>query len=388
MSEARKSNFNYPCDYRLGAGRRSELAELCFERGIRRPLVVTDGGVRALEWFEPLMQLLSSAGLEASVFSEIRSNPIGEEVDAGVQVFLENQCDGVILIGGGSAMDVGKCIALVADNPGNVFDYEDVGDNFQRADPEKIAPMIALPTTSGTGSEVGRASVIVNQQKEKKIIFHPKMQPADVIADPELTVALPASLTAFTGVDAYTHCFEAWCARGYHPMADGIALEGMRLIKEYLPAAVANGGDIEARTHMIVASSMGATAFQKGLGAVHAISHALGAKLNVHHGLANAIVLPYCMVFNRSAIEERCFVLARHLGLEEPSFAALLRWTVEFREQLGIPHTLKDVPMMNGAMAKELAPLAHVDAALSGNPKEATVKDLEDIMLAAFEGRL
>lgn len=381
------ANFNYPCQYRLGQGRASELSSLCFERGIRRPLIVTDAGVSTLAWFAPLITALQDDGLECRVFSDLRPNPLGRDVDAGVLSYKEGQCDGVVLLGGGSAMDVGKCVALMVGNRGSVFDYEDVGDNWTRIDPEQIPPMIALPTTAGTGSEVGRASVIIDDKSEKKIIFHPKMQPADVIADPELTRGLPAPLTAYTGVDAFVHCFEAWCASGYHPMADGIALEGMRLIAEFLPRAVKDGDDIEARTHMILASSMGATAFQKGLGVVHAISHALGGKLNVHHGLANAILLPYCMVFNRPAIEARCEILARHLGLE-PTFESLLAWCLAMRESLGIPHSLKEVQGMSTQKAAELAPIALKDAALAGNPRSATEAELCQIMVDAFEGRI
>lgn len=381
------TNFNYPCRYRLGQGRASELGALCFERGIRRPLIVSDSGIVDLPWFRELAAKLRGEGLESRVFSDLRPNPLGRDVDAGVQSYKEGDCDGVLLIGGGSAMDVGKCVALMVGNPGSVFDYEDVGDNWTRVDPEQIPPMIALPTTAGTGSEVGRASVIIDEKDEKKIIFHPQMQPGDVIADPELTRGLPPALTAYTGVDAYVHCFEAWCATGYHPMADGIALEGMRLIAEHLPRAVKDGDDIEARTHMILASSMGATAFQKGLGVVHAISHALGGKLNVHHGLANAILLPYCMVFNRPAIEERCERVARHLGLE-PSFEALLAWTLEMRATLGVPHSLKDVAGMSPEKAKELAPLALKDAALGGNPRAVSEAELAQLMVDAFEGRI
>lgn len=381
------TNFNYPCRYRLGAGRASELGALCFERGIRRPLIVTDSGIVGLPWFRELVANLQGEGLESRVFSDLRPNPLGRDVDAGVQSYKEGDCDGVLLIGGGSAMDVGKCVALMVGNPGSVFDYEDVGDNWMRVDPEQIPPMIALPTTAGTGSEVGRASVIIDEKHEKKIIFHPQMQPGDVIADPELTRGLPPALTAYTGVDAYVHCFEAWCATGYHPMADGIALEGMRLIAEHLPRAVKDGDDIEARTHMILASSMGATAFQKGLGVVHAISHALGGKLNVHHGLANAILLPYCMVFNRPAIGERCERVARHLGLE-PTFEALLAWTLQMRASLGVPHSLKDVAGMSPEKAQELAPLALKDAALGGNPRAVSEAELAQIMVDAFEGRI
>ena len=388
MSQVISCNFNYPVRYRLGAGRVTELAGLCKDRGMLRPLIVTDPHVKDLKWFGPVIEQLERAELEPVVFSDLRPNPVGDDVDRGVALYREAGCRGVILIGGGSAMDVGKCIALLAENEGSVFDYEDIGDNYLRADESKIAQMIAIPTTAGTGSEVGRASVIINKAHEKKIIFHPRMQPGDVIADPELTVGLPAPLTAYTGMDAYVHCFEAFCAKGYHPMADGIALEGMRLIKNYLPRAVAYGADIQARTHMILASSMAATAFQKGLGVVHAIAHALGGKLDGHHGLLNSILLPYCMVFNRDVISERCMIIARHLGVSQPSFEALLEWTLDMRTDLGIPHTLEAIPGMSNQKAAELAPLALADAALSGNPKPATIGDLEQIMRSALAGSL
>jgi len=381
------AQFNYPTRYRLGAGRIQELGMLCLERGVRSPLVVTDAGIVALSWFEALVNGLGAEGLSASVFSDVQVNPTGRDVADGVSAYHAGQCDGVILVGGGSAMDVGKCVALMVGNTGAVFDYEDVGDNWTKVRAEKIPPMIAVPTTSGTGSEVGRASVIINEQREKKIIFHPDMLPPDVIADPELTYGLPPHLTAFTGIDAYVHSFEAYCAKGYHPMADGIALEGMRLIKEFLPTAVSDGKNEEARTHMIMASTMGATAFQKGLGVVHALSHALGGKLNVHHGLANAILLPYCMVFNREAIEERCERVARHLGLDA-SFPALLDWTLKFRESLGVPETLADVDGYQTADLEQLAELAKKDAALGGNPKEASPGELRAILVAAGRGEL
>lgn len=388
MSSIISANFNYPVRYRLGAGRARELPELCKERGLSHPLVVTDPQVAALPWFSGLMELMHQAGLDPVVFQDVRPNPVAGDVEAGIARYREAGCRGVVLIGGGSALDAGKCVALLVDNEGSVFDYEDVGDNYKRADPRKIVPMIALPTTAGTGSEVGRASLIINERHEKKVIFHPQMQPPDVIADPELTVGLPPTLTAYTGIDAYVHCFEAYCARGYHPMADGIALEGMRLIKEYLPRAVAHGADIQARTHLILASSMGATAFQKGLGVVHAIAHAIGGKLNGHHGLLNAILLPYCMVFNRSAIEERCVSVARHLGLKTPSFEGLLEWTLAMRTELGVPHTLEAIAGMSAQKAIDLAPLAHQDAALGGNPRPASIAELSEIMTDALAGRL
>ncbi len=388
MSQSINCNFNYPASYRLGAGRAAELPELCKERGLSKPLVVGDPHLSSLSWFVKIVRSLEDAGLCPVVFSDVHPNPVGADVEAGVALYRKHGCHGVVLLGGGSAMDAGKCVALLAHNGGSVFDYEDVGDNFKKADPSKIAPMIALPTTAGTGSEVGRASVIINEEKEKKIIFHPKMQPQDVIADPELTVGLPAPLTAYTGMDAYVHCFEAFCAQGYHPMADGIALEGMRLIKDYLPRAVSHGDDIAARTHMILASSMGATAFQKGLGVVHAIAHALGGNLGGHHGLLNSILLPYCMVFNRDAITERCTIIARHLCLESPSFETLLEWTLKMRTDLGIPHTLEAIAGMSEQKATELGSIARADAALGGNPKPAAVEELVEIIKSALAGRL
>lgn len=382
------ANFNFPCEYRLGAGRIGELPSVAKDRGIMRPLVVTDPGVLKLPWFEPIIAALTVAGHRPTVYSEVHPNPIEQDVTRGVSAYRQGDCDGVIMVGGGSAMDAAKCIALMVENPGQLFDYEDVGDNYKRADGTKIPPMIAVPSTAGTGSEVGRASLIINHRREKKIIFHPRMQPPVVIADPELTVGLPPSLTAYTGMDAFTHCFEAWCATGYHPMADGIALEGMRLIASHLPRAFKNGSDLEARTHMIMASSMGAVAFQKGLGVVHAISHTLGGKLDVQHGLANSILLPYCMVFNRPAIDERCCVLARHLGLASPSFDGLLEWVLTRREELSIPHSLALVPGMTEETALELAGLALSDPALGGNPRPALEDDLAQILVRALQGRL
>ncbi len=382
---ALSGNFNYPTAYRIGAGRLAELASACSELAMTRPLIVTDPGVAALPWFE-----IAAASLDgAAVFSDVKPNPTGSDVEAGVAVFLDGEHDGVVLIGGGSAMDVGKSVALVARNPGDVFDYEDVGDNWTRADPTRIPPMIAVPTTAGTGSEVGRAGVIVDERDHgKKIIFHPKMQPGLVIADPEVTLGLPAGLTAATGMDALAHCFEAYCAPGYHPMADGIALEGMRLVAKYLPRAFANGADLEARTHMMMAASMGATAFQKGLGLVHALSHPLGGATGLHHGTANAIFLPYVMVFNRDVIEERMERLARFLQLPKPGFDGVMSWMLDLRAQLGMPHTLEAVDGFDDAMAARLAPMAVADPSMGTNPKPADAAACEAVFLAALRGVL
>ena len=386
---APSANFNYPTGYRIGAGRVSELAAACKELGMSRPLVVTDPGVAKLPWFESIVQPLERAGLGRAVFSAVQPNPTGSDVAAGVEVFVAGEHDGIVLLGGGSAMDVGKSIALVARNPGDVFDYEDVGDNWTRADPAAIPPMIAVPTTAGTGSEVGRAGVIVDERDHgKKIIFHPKMQPGLVIADPELTVGLPAWLTAATGMDALAHSFEAFCAPGYHPMADGIALEGMRLVATWLPRAFADGSDLEARTHMMMAASMGATAFQKGLGLVHALSHPLGGATGLHHGTANAIFLPYVMVFNRDVIERRMERLARFLELPQAGFDGVMAWMLELRASLAMPHTLEAAQGFDEAMAARLAPMAVADPSMGTNPKPADAAQCESVFLDALRGQL
>ncbi|MCA9710130.1 MAG: iron-containing alcohol dehydrogenase [Myxococcales bacterium] len=380
-----KGNFNYPTAYRIGCGRRAELPEACAQLGITRPLLVTDPGIVALPWFGALRDSLPGA----VVFSDVAANPTGATVDAGVAAYRQGEHDGVVLVGGGSAMDAGKCVALLARNPGTVFDYEDVGDNWLRADPAKIAPIVAVPTTAGTGSEVGRASVIVDERDHnKKIIFHPKMQPGLVVADPELTFGLPPFVTAATGMDALAHCFEAFCAPGYHPMADGIAVEGMRLVHEHLPRVFADGHDAVSRTHMMMAASMGATAFQKGLGMVHSLSHPLGGATGIHHGLANAILLPYVMEFNRDAIEARMTYLARALDLPRPGFDGVMAWMLELRSSLGLPHTLQAAPGFDEAMAHRLAPLAARDPSQSTNPKPATEAELEGVFVQALRGEL
>ncbi len=382
-------SFNYPTAYRIGCGRRAELASACRELAMGRPLVVTDPVVAALPWFVALVDDLAREGVDADVFSEVQPNPTEADVTRGVERYRRGKHDGLVLIGGGSAMDVGKTIALMADNPGSVFDYEDVGDNWKRADPAKIPPMIAMPTTAGTGSEVGRASVIVDERDHaKKIVFHPRMQPGLVLADPEVTFDLPPGLTAATGMDALAHCFEAYCAPGYHPMADGIALEGMRLIHENLRRAYAQGRDATARTHMMMAASMGATAFQKGLGLVHALSHPLGGATGLHHGTANAIFLPYVMVYNRDAIEPSMQRLARFLDLPTLGFDGVLQWMLDLRRDLGLPHTLQGVDGFDEAMARRLAPLAQRDPSLATNPKPCTLQDLETVFLQALNGDL
>ena len=381
-------NWGFPNQILVGPGRLSELAQVCGDLGIKNPLVVTDPGLRELPPVQGTMKTLNQGGVKTALFSDVDGNPVDSNVAAGVTAYQQGAHDGVIAIGGGSALDVGKAIALMLGQNRPIWDFEDIGDYWKRADPDAIAPVIAIPTTAGTGSEVGRASVITNTQTHRKVIvFHPLMLPKTVILDPELTVSLPAGLTAATGMDAFVHCFEAWCAPGFHPMADGIALEGMRLVAEALPKATSNGADLEARTKMLAAASMGAVAFQKGLGGVHAIAHPVGARFGTHHGLTNAVILPYMMVHNRPEIEDRVRPIARTLGLKSESFDAVLEWVLAFREQLLIPHTLADLNV-DLALAKEIGALAAVDPPAMSNPRKLTAEEYSQVFSAAVLGQL
>jgi alcohol dehydrogenase class IV len=340
VSAILKANWNYPTSIWAGPGRIAELPAACALLGIKRPLLVTDEGLRAAPMVQAARALVPGTGL----FADVRGNPVAANVEAGLKVYRADGHDGVVAFGGGSALDAGKVIAFMSGQTRPLWDFEDVGDWWTRADAAGIAPVVAVPTTAGTGSEVGRAGVVINEAThQKKIIFHPKMMPGVVISDPQLTVGLPPGVTAATGIDAFVHCFEAYCAPGFHPLADGIALEGMRLIQTYLPRACENGQDLEARSRMLAAASMGATAFQKGLGGVHAIAHPVGAFFNTHHGLTNAIVLPYVMVHNRPAIEAQLAVIARVLDLRGNSYDAVFDWVLEFRKRLKIPHSLAEI---------------------------------------------
>lgn len=380
--------WNYPTTVWAGPGRIGELAAACRALGIRRPLLVTDLGLAGTEMVRNALAGLDGSCLPVELFAGVRGNPIWANVEAGLEAYRAHSADGVVAFGGGSALDAGKAVAFMAGQSRPIWDFEDVGDNWTRADPAGIAPVVAVPTTAGTGSEVGRASVITDEQAhEKKIIFHPRMMPGIVISDPELTVGLPATVTAATGLDAFIHCFEAYCAPGFHPMADGIALEGMRLIARHLPRAYARGDDIEARAFMLAASSMGATAFQKGLGAVHAIAHPVGALYDTHHGLTNAVLLPYVMLHNRPAIGERMEVLGRLLGLASPDFDGVLAWLLDFRRDLGIPDALSAMGI-DDARAGEIGRMAARDPSAGGNPVPVDAAALESVFRAAVAGRL
>lgn len=382
------SSWSYPTNIRFGAGRISELSDACLSLGIDRPLLVTDSGLAALPMLRDATDACEQAGLAIDVFSDIKSNPVEKNVTDGVAMLQAGGHNGVIAFGGGSALDAGKVIAFVSGQTRPLWDFEDSGDQWMRADADAILPVIAVPTTAGTGSEVGRAGVIVNPATHTKIvIFHPKMMPALVISDPLLTVGLPANLTAWTGMDALAHCLEAYCSPGFHPMADGIALEGMRLIKRYLQRAVIDGSDIEARSGMLAAAAMGATAFQKGLGAIHALSHPVGAIYDTHHGLTNAVFMPYVMAFNRHAIEESMRFLALHFELPRPSYEAVLEWILELRTEFDIPHTLQGLGV-DDARFDQLAALAVVDPTAAGNPVELSEAGCLQLLQASYTGEL
>jgi alcohol dehydrogenase class IV len=382
------SAWNFPTRVLTGIGRIKDLADACRAHGIGKPLVVTDKGLAGSQIVARVLSLLAEAGLPTRLFADVKSNPTEANLAAGVAAFRAGGHDGVVAIGGGSALDVGKCVAFMAAQARPVWDFEDVGDWWKRARTEGIAPIIAVPTTAGTGSEVGRAGVITREDThEKKIIFHPLMMPKVAIEDPELAVGLPPFLTMATGMDALSHCFEAYCVDAFHPLADGVALEGMRIVNTYLPRAVANGGDLEARANMFAAASMGATAFQKGLGAIHSISHPVGARYDTHHGLTNGVVFPYVLLCNRSAIETKFAAIARVLDLPGRDFQAVLTWILDFRKKLGVPGTLADLGVKE-ADAKLIAADAVKDPTAGSNPRPLTEADFEQVTLAAIRGDL
>ncbi|WP_028465553.1 iron-containing alcohol dehydrogenase [Nisaea denitrificans] len=373
-----KANWSYPTAIRFGAGRIAEIGEACAAAGIKRPLLVTDKGLASLPITAKTLDLMEAAGLGRAMFSAVDPNPNEKNLEAGIKVFKDGNHDGVIAFGGGSGLDLGKMVAFMADQKGSVWDYEDIGDWWTRANADAIYPNVAVPTTAGTGSEVGRASVLTNSETHvKKIIFHPKVLPSVVICDPELTVGMPKPITAGTGMDAFAHCLEAFCSPHYHPMSQGIALEGLRLVKEYLPRAYADGSDLEARAHMMSAAAMGATAFQKGLGAIHALSHPLGAVYNTHHGTTNAVVMPPVLRFNRPAIEDRLTQASAYLGISG-GFDGFFDYVLKLREDLAIPDKMSALGVGTDRI-DELAAMAIDDPSCGGNPVELTVKNLTEL---------
>ena len=379
------ANWSYPTAIRFGAGRIKELADACRTAGITHPLLVTDAGLAKLPITTRAMTLLTEAGLPAALFADVQSNPVESNVETGIAAFRSGEHDGVIAFGGGSGLDTGKVIAFMARQTRPLWDFEDIGDWWTRADADKIAPVVAAPTTAGTGSEVGRAGVITQETTHtKKVIFHPKMMPRVVICDPELTAGMPPAITAGTGMDALAHCLEAYCAPSYHPMAEGIAVEGMRLIFTNLPKAVANGNDLGARAHMMSAAAMGAAAFQKGLGAIHALSHPVGALYNTHHGTTNGVFMPYVLVFNRQAIEAKINRLTGFLGIAG-GFDGFLKAVLDLRKKTGVPHDLGGLGV-DGSRVETIVEMAIVDPTAGGNPVPLTKERSRKLFDAAIKG--
>ncbi len=366
------ANWSYPTAIKFGAGRIAELADHCKAVGMKKPLLVTDRGLSTMPITKNALDILEAAGLGRAMFAEVDPNPTDKNLEAGVKAFKDGGHDGVVAFGGGSGLDLGKAIAFMSGQTRPVWDFEDIGDWWTRANPAGIAPIVAVPTTAGTGSEVGRASVVTNSETHtKKVIFHPKILPSVTICDPELTVGMPKVITSGTGMDAFAHCLEAYCSPFYHPMSQGIALEGMRLVKEFLPRAYKDGTDIEARANMMSAAAMGAVAFQKGLGAIHSLSHPVGAIYNTHHGMTNAVVMPPVLTFNRPAIEAKINSAAAYLGIAG-GFDGFFEYVLRLREELGVPDKLSALGVGTDRI-DEMSEMAIVDPTAGGNPVELTL---------------
>ncbi|HEY4192963.1 MAG TPA: iron-containing alcohol dehydrogenase [Mesorhizobium sp.] len=385
------SKWNYPTTVRFGAGRIRELPDALAATGIKHPLFVTDPGLARLPVVASTLKILDDAKVPYGVFSDVKANPVESNLIGGIAAFKKGKHDGVVAFGGGSALDLGKLIAFQAGQTRPGWDFEDVGDWWTRADADAIVPIVAVPTTAGTGSEVGRAGVITHEETHtKKVIFHPKMLPEIVIADPELSVGMPSFITAGTGMDALAHCLEAYCAPGYHPMADGIGVEGVRLVFENLPKVFADGGDLAARAHMMSAAAMGATAFQKGLGAIHSLSHPIGALYDTHHGMTNAVFMPYVLAFNREAIEEKIERLAAYCGIKG-GFDGFAAAVMDLRKRLNVPHTLPEFIKgldMDAARRGLVADMAIVDPTAGGNPIQLTREGALSLLDAAMSGTI
>ena len=382
-------NWNYPTTIWIGENRIKDLYLACQNLNIEKPLFVTDKSLCELEIVKKTLDDLKSKNLNSILFSDVIGNPTGSNVIEGVNSFKKNNCDGVIAFGGGSALDVGKAVGFMVGQKLSLWEFEDIKDNWTKANSDDISPIIAVPTTAGTGSETGRASVILNESiGVKKIIFHPKFLPSIVILDPLLTIGLPQKITAATGMDALAHNLEAFCAPGYHPMADGISLEGLRLIKIWLLKAVKEGSNIEARMNMLAAASMGSTAFQKGLGAIHSLSHPINAVHNIHHGLSNAIFMPYVLTFNKGVIEKKIMKICEYIELENKSFNHFIDWLLKLRKDLQIPHKLSEVINENNFDIEKLSKMALEDPSTNGNPKKLTIEDMKLMYKQSMSGQL
>ena len=384
----KKFNWNYPTTMWVGENRIKDIGLACRTVNIKKPLLITDSGLANSEIIKKTLDKLNNENITTEIYSNFTGNPTGKNVNEGFVYYKKKNCDGVIAFGGGSGLDVGKAVAFMSGQTLPIWDFEDVGDNWSKANSDKIAPIIAVPTTAGTGSETGRASVILNEETGiKNIIFHPKFLPSIVILDPLLTVGLPSQITAATGMDALAHNLEAYCAPGFHPMADGIALEGMKLIKKWLLEAVNNGSNVEARMNMLTAASMGSTAFQKGLGAIHSLSHPVNALNNIHHGLSNAIFMPYVLTFNKEAIENKIIKVCEYLEIEEKSFDGFLKWILDLRKKLNIPHKLSEVIKEEDLELDRLSKMALNDPSTAGNPKKLTEKDMKILYQHSMSGK-
>ena len=374
------ANWSYPTAIRFGAGRISEIADACFVAGIKKPLLVTDRGLAGMEITQKTLNLLDDAGLGRAIFADVDPNPNEKNAAAGVAAYKAGNHDGVVAFGGGSGLDLGKVVAFLAGQSRPIWDFEDIDDWWTRANSDVIAPIVAVPTTAGTGSEVGRASVITNSiTQQKKIIFHPKFLPTVVICDPELTVGMPKFITAGTGLDAFAHCVEAYCSPHYHPMSQGMALEGMRLVKEYLPRAYSDGTDLEARSHMMSAAAMGATAFQKGLGAIHALSHPIGAIYHTHHGTTNAVCMPAVLKFNKPAIKDTLAEAANYLGISD-GFDGFCKFVDELNDSLAIPKSLAGLGIENPDIDRIVSG-ALIDPSTGGNPIKMTEENTRKLIM-------
>ena len=385
----KKFNWNYPTTMWVGENRIKDIGLACRTVNIKKPLLITDSGLANSEIIKKTLDKLNNENITTEIYSNFTGNPTGTNVVVNDGDLVGIVTDGVIAFGGGSSLDVGKAVAFMSGQTLPIWDFEDVGDNWTKANSDKIAPIIAVPTTAGTGSETGRASVILNEKTGvKNIIFHPKFLPSIVILDPLLTVGLPSQITAATGMDALAHNLEAYCAPGFHPMADGIALEGMKLIKKWLLEAVNNGSNVEARMNMLTAASMGSTAFQKGLGAIHSLSHPVNALNNIHHGLSNAIFMPYVLTFNKEAIENKIIKVCEYLEIEEKSFDGFLKWILDLRKKLNIPHKLSEVIKEEDLELDRLSKMALKDPSTGGNPKKLTEKDMKILYQHSMSGKL
>ena len=384
-----KFNWNYPTTMWVGENRIKDLGSACKTLNIKKPLLVTDSGLAQSNIVRNALSNLKEDGITVELYSNVVGNPTGTNVKEGVDYYKKNKCDGVIAFGGGSGLDVGKAVAFMSCQTLSIWEFEDVGDNWTKANSDKIAPIIAVPTTAGTGSETGRASVILNEETGvKNIIFHPKFLPSIVILDPVLTVGLPPKITAATGMDALAHNLEAYCAPGFHPMADGIALEGMRLINKWLIEAVKNGSNLDARMNMLTAASMGATAFQKGLGAIHSLSHPVNALNNVHHGLSNAIFMPYVLTYNRDVIEQKIIKVCEYLELKEKTFEGFINWVLDLRKKLDMPHKLSEIIKDKDLQLDRLSKMALEDPSTGSNPKKLTETDMKNMYQNSMSGDL